>query len=90
MRLQPLRDGRCRAIGEQIHHLVAFEITHDGPEASASPPGPFIEPNNPRGRTGWEGHAMDKAQDRPDAPRQAQHVRKQRPSTAANGDAHVA
>jgi hypothetical protein len=59
MCLQPLRDGRGRALGEQINHLVALEITDNGAEASAPPPGPFIKPNHPWGRKSWEGRSMD-------------------------------
>jgi hypothetical protein len=47
MGLKPLRDGRGRANREQINHLMAFKITYNGAEASASPPRPFIEPNHP-------------------------------------------
>ena len=46
MRLQPLCDRRGRTLGEQINHVMALEITHDGAKASPSPPGPFVEPNH--------------------------------------------
>lgn len=89
MCLQPRRDGRGRAIGEQIHPVMAFEITLHGPEASASPPRPFIAPNHPWGRTGGEGQTLDETQNRPDAPRDPQGVRQQPAGTAANCDAHT-
>jgi len=68
MRLQPRRNGWDRAIGEQINHVMALEITDNGPKTSPSPPGPFIEPNHPWGRKGGNGCTMDEAQDRPDTP----------------------
>jgi hypothetical protein len=59
MRRQPSRHGWGRAIGEQIHHLMVFEIADNGPETSASPPGPSTEANHPWGRKGREGRTMD-------------------------------
>jgi hypothetical protein len=69
---------------------MAFEITDDGPEVSASPPCPFIKANHPWGRKGGERRAMDKTQDRPATPREAQRVGKPRASTAANRYAYLA
>jgi hypothetical protein len=89
MRLQPLRGRGGRALGQQIHHVMALEITHDGPEASASPPGPFVEPNHPWRRQRRAGRTMDQTQNRPAAPREAQGVREPCAGTTANGDAHV-
>jgi hypothetical protein len=84
VRLQPLRDRWGRAIGEQINHVMALEITDNRPKASPSPPGPFIESNHPWGRKGGQGHAVDEAQDCSNAPRHAQRMRQPRTSTAAH------
>jgi hypothetical protein len=61
VRLQPRRDRGGRALGEQIHHLMAFEIADHDPEPSASPPGPCIEPDHPWGRAGGKGAPWAKA-----------------------------
>jgi hypothetical protein len=90
MRLQPRRDRGGRALGEQIHHLMAFEITDHGAEASASPPRPCIKANHPWRRQGGERHAMDATQDRPATPWEAQRVCEPRASTAANRYVHSA
>jgi hypothetical protein len=47
VRLQPLRDRGGRALREQIKHVMALEIAENGPEPSASPPGPLVEPYDP-------------------------------------------
>src|SRR5918992_2786247 len=66
--LQPLRDRGGRALREQIHHLMALESTHDGPEPSASPPGPFVDPNDPWSLQGWERRIMNQTHKRPETP----------------------
>jgi hypothetical protein len=71
MRLQPLRSGQGRALGEQIQHPMALEITDNRPKASPSPPGPFVKPDHPWGRTEWAGRPLHQAQDRPITPREA-------------------
>jgi hypothetical protein len=89
MRLQPLRDGRGRAIGEQIHYLMALEITHNRPKSSPSPPRPFVEPHHPWGRQGGQGGTMDQTQNCPTTPWHAQYAREPRTGTPANRYAHV-
>src|SRR5262245_34571024 len=74
MRLQPLCDRGDRAFGEQINHLVARKITDHAPEASAPPPGPFIQADHPGGRQTGERPAMDDTQARPTTPREAPRV----------------
>ena len=71
LRPQPLRNRCGRAIGEQIHHPMSFEITDNGAEASAPPPGPFIKANHPWRRQGGIRYAMDETQDCPTTPRKA-------------------
>ena len=68
VRLQPLRDRGGRALGQQIHHLMALEITDNRPEASPSPPGPFVEPDHPGGHRERVGRTMDATHDRPQTP----------------------
>jgi hypothetical protein len=51
VRLQPRRARGGRAPREQSQALMALESAADGPEASASPPGPLVEPDPPGGRT---------------------------------------
>ena len=89
VRLQPLRDRGGRALREQIQHVMALEITDNGPEPSASPPGPFVEPDHPGGRKEREGRTMDQTHDRPITPRYAQGAREPRARTAAHREAHV-
>jgi hypothetical protein len=69
MRLQPLRDGGGRALGEQINHVMTLEIADNRPKASPAPPAPFIKPNHPWDRRGWEGLPMHQTQDWPITPR---------------------
>lgn len=71
MRLQPLRSGQGRALGEQIQHVMALEITDDRPKASPSPPSPLVKPDHPRGRQAWKGRPLHQTQDRPITPREA-------------------
>jgi hypothetical protein len=47
---------------------MAFEIADNGPEPSASPPGPFVEPDHPGDLQGWEGRSMDQTHNRPKTP----------------------
>jgi hypothetical protein len=89
MRLQPLRDRRGRALGKQIYHLMAFEIAENGPETSAAPPGPCIEPNHPWDLQEREGRPMDQPHHRPATPWHAQYACEPRTREAANRYAHV-
>jgi hypothetical protein len=89
VRLQPLRDRGRRAHREQINDLMALEITHDGPKASAAPPGPFVEPYDPWGRKRGKGCAMDETHNCPVTPREAQRMREPHTGTAAYCEAHV-
>jgi hypothetical protein len=59
IRLQPIRDRGGRALGEEIHHLMALKVAENGPETSALPLGPFIEPSYQRDRQEQEGRTMD-------------------------------
>ena len=68
MRLQPLRDRGGRALREQIKHVMALEIADHGPEPSASPPGPFVEPDHPGDLQEREGRPMDQTHHRPKTP----------------------
>jgi len=88
VRLQPLRDRGGRAHREQINHLMALEITHDGPKASASPPGPFVEPDHAWGRNRGKGGTMDETHNRPITPWYAQRMREPCAGTAAYRQAH--
>ena len=87
MRLQPLGDGRRGAIGEQIDHPMAFEITHHGSAALAPPPRPFIKPDDPWGCLRREGRTMDEAQNCPATSRHAQRTGKWGTSPAAQREA---
>ena len=87
--LQPLGDGQCRALGEQIDHPMAFEITHNGPEALAPSPCPFIESYNPWGCLRSEERPMNEAQNGPATARHAQCVGKRGTSPATHGEADV-
>jgi len=49
MCLKPLRNRPCRAIGKQIDHPMAFEITEDRPKASSPPPGPLVDADGLQG-----------------------------------------
>ncbi len=40
---QPRRDGRGRAIGQQVYDAVIHEIDHDRAIPVTSPPGPFVD-----------------------------------------------
>jgi hypothetical protein len=90
MRLEPRRDRGGRAFGEQIHHLVALEITANGPDAPAPPPGPFIKADHPGGRHEGTRHAMDDTPDRPATSREAPRVCEPRASTTTHREAHAA
>jgi hypothetical protein len=68
---------------------MALEITHNGPKASASPPGPFVEPYDPWGRKRGKGCAMDETHNYPVTPREAQRMREPHTGTAAYGESHV-
>ena len=89
VRLQPLRDRGGRTPREQINDLMALEITHHGPKASPSPPGPFVEPDAPWGRKHGQGSPMAKAHHRPVTPREAQGVHEPCAGTAAHRSAHL-
>jgi hypothetical protein len=89
MRLQPLRDREGRALREQIKHVMALKIADHGPEPSASPPGPFVEPDPPGDFQEREGRTMDQTHNRPKTPWYAQCARELHPRAAANRDAHV-
>ena len=89
VRLQPLRDRERRANGEQIHDVMALEITHHSPQASASPPGPFVEPDHPWDRKHGRGGPMEQTHKRPVTPRYAQSVHEPCSGTAANRSARL-
>jgi hypothetical protein len=89
VRLQPLRDRWGRATGEQIHHLMALEITDHGPNASPSPPGPCVEPDHLWGRKSGTGGTMEQTHNRPVTPRYAQGGHEPCAGTTANCDAHL-
>jgi len=88
-RLQPLRDRGGRALGQQIHRLMALEITHNSPEPSAPPPGPFVEPTAPWGLQGWKRRFMDQTHNRPETPWYAPGSRKPHTRVAAHRYAHL-
>jgi hypothetical protein len=89
MRLQPRRDRGGRALREQINHVMALEIADNGPEPSASPPGPFVEPDHPGNLQEREGRSMDQTHNRPKTPWYAQCAREPHPRAAPNRNAHV-
>jgi hypothetical protein len=89
VRLQPLCDRGGRAHREPIKHVMVLEITHEGPKAPASPPGPVVAPYDSWGRKRWQGCAMDETHNRPVTPREAQLMREPHTGTAAYGEAHV-
>jgi hypothetical protein len=89
IRLQPLRNGQGRALGEQIKHLMALEITDDRPKAPASPPGPLVEPDHAWGRNRGKGGTMDETHHRPVTSGDAQRMREPGAGTAAHRQAHV-
>ncbi len=45
--LEPLRRGRSRAIGKQIHDLTSLQINDDGPVVEALSPSPLIDASDP-------------------------------------------
>jgi len=90
MRLQPRCDRGDRAFGEQIKHVVARKITDNGPEASAPPPGPFIQANHPGGGHEGDRQAREDTPDRSTTSREAQCAREPRASATANRAAHAA
>jgi hypothetical protein len=89
VRLQPLRDRGGRALREQIKHVMALEIAENGPEPSASPPSPFVEPDHPGDLQEREGRPMDQPHHRPKTPWYAQCVREPHTRAAAHRKAHV-
>jgi hypothetical protein len=54
---------------------MALEIAENGSEPSASPPGPFVEPDHPGELREREGRTMDQTHNRPETPWDAQCAR---------------
>jgi hypothetical protein len=68
---------------------MTLEITHDRPESSAAPPGPFVEPDYPGALQKREGRTVDQAHNRPVTPWDAQGAREPHSRTATHRQAHV-
>jgi hypothetical protein len=86
---QPRRDRGRRALGQQINHLLAFEIADHGPDPSVSPPGPCIEPNHAGDLKGREGRLRDQTHHHSKTPWYAQCAREPHPRAAATRNAHL-
>src|SRR5260221_442952 len=88
MRFEPTRQGLCRAVGEQIHWLVALQVDQDRAVAPPTAKGEIIHPQH-TGR--WTGRSTIGAQTRQDDSGRCRHPQRLQNASSAyatRGKAH--